>query len=97
MAGLDWALFAEPIPGDINRRNTHVEAVAKGSQDAGSIPAASIRLAALAHGRPSESFDFGRARGFILRMSSESNALSLSRLTLSKGRRAFFRLRGRRK
>jgi hypothetical protein len=39
--GLRQALFAEPDAGDINRRNTHVEADAKGSQDAGSIPAAS--------------------------------------------------------
>jgi hypothetical protein len=30
-----------PFSGDINRRTTHVEAGIKGSQDAGSIPAAS--------------------------------------------------------
>ena len=34
----------------------HVEAYMEMSRDAGSIPAASIRLAALAHGRPFESY-----------------------------------------
>ena len=68
MAGLSRALFAEPVSGDINRRTTHVEADIEGSQDAGSIPAASTYFSCYTR----------RKASFFMHLWQSTSLLSLS-------------------